>query len=35
MHQREYFTLNFYEIFSVEKFPNYGSSAVYQILISS
>ena len=26
MHQRKYFTLNFFinEIFSVEKFPNYG-----------
>ena len=27
MHQRKYFTLNFFinEIFSVEKFPNYGT----------
>ena len=30
MHQRKYFTSNFFinEIFSVEKFPNYGSYSV-------
>ena len=29
MHQRKYFTLNFFinEIFSVEKFPNYGNAS--------
>ena len=34
MHQRKYFTSNFFinEIFSVEKFPNYGSHCSLDVL---
>ena len=33
MHQRKYFTLNFFinEIFSVEKFPNYGILILFML----